>query len=72
MKKTIQIEGMMCPHCEATVKKTLEALPAVSSAEVSHTAGTAVITLSAAVDDALLKQTIEDKGYTVTGIQSND
>lgn len=72
MKKTIQIEGMMCPHCEATVKKTLEALPAVSGAEVSHTTGTAVITLSAAVDDALLKQTIEDKGYTVTGIQSND
>lgn len=72
MKKTIQIEGMMCPHCEATVKKTLEALPAVSGAEVSHTAGTAVITLSAAVDDALLKQTIEDKGYTVTDIQSID
>lgn len=72
MKKTIQIEGMMCPHCEATVRKTLEALPAVSAAEVSHTNGTAVITLSAAVDDALLKQTIEDKGYTVTGIQSNN
>ena len=68
MKKTIQIEGMMCAHCEATVKKALEALPEVTEAEVSHTAGTAVVTLSAPVDDAVLKSTVEAKDYTVTGI----
>ena len=68
MKKTISIEGMMCTHCEATVKKALEALPEVTEAEVSHTAGTAVVTLSAPVDDAVLKSTIEAKDYTVTGI----
>ena len=68
MKKTISIEGMMCPHCEATVKKALEALPEVAEAEVSHTAGTAVVTLSAPVDDAALKAAVEAKDYTVTGI----
>ena len=68
MKKTITIEGMMCGHCEATVKKALEALPEVTEAEVSHTAGTAVVTLSAPVDDAVLKSTVEAKDYTVTGI----
>ena len=68
MKKTIQIEGMMCAHCEAAVKKALEALPEVTEAEVSHTAGTAVVTLSAPVDDAVLKSTVEAKDYTVTGI----
>ena len=68
MKKTISIEGMMCPHCEATVKKALEALPEVTEAEVSHTAGTAVVTLSAPVDDAVLKAAVEAKDYTVTGI----
>ena len=68
MKKTISIEGMMCTHCEATVKKALEALPEVTEAEVSHTAGTAVVTLSAPVDDAVLKRTVEAKDYTVTGI----
>ncbi len=68
MKKTISIEGMMCPHCEATVKKALEALPEVTEAEVSHTAGTAVVTLSAPVDDAALKAAVEAKDYTVTGI----
>ena len=68
MKKTISIEGMMCGHCEATVKKALEALPEVTEAEVSHTAGTAVVTLSAPVDDAVLKRTVEAKDYTVTGI----
>ena len=68
MKKTIQIEGMMCAHCEATVKKALEALPEVTEAEVSHTAGTAVVTLSAPVDDAALKAAVEAKDYTVTGI----
>ena len=68
MKKTIQIEGMMCAHCEATVKKALEALPEVTEAAVSHTAGTAVVTLSAPVDDAVLKSTVEAKDYKVTGI----
>ena len=68
MKKTISIEGMMCGHCEATVKKALEALPEVTGAEVSHTAGTAVVTLSAPVDDAVLKAAVEAKDYTVTGI----
>ena len=68
MKKTISIEGMMCPHCEATVKKALEALPEVAEAVVSHTAGTAVVTLSAPVDDAVLKAAVEAKDYTVTGI----
>ena len=65
MKKTISIEGMMCGHCEARVKKCLEALPGVEKAEVSHVSGTAVLTLSAPVDDALLKKTVEDQGYQV-------
>ena len=64
MKKTISIEGMMCTHCEATVKKALEALPEVTEAVVSHTAGTAVVP----VDDAALKAAVEAKDYTVTGI----
>ena len=68
MKKTISIEGMMCTHCEATVKKALEALPEVTEAAVSHTAGTAVVTLSAPVDDAKLRAAVEAKDYTVTGI----
>ena len=68
MKKTISIEGMMCTHCEATVKKALEALPEVTEAAVSHTAGTAVVTLGAPVDDAALKAAVEAKDYTVTGI----
>ena len=68
MKKTIQIEGMMCAHCEATVKKALEALPEVTEAAVSHTAGTAVVTLSAPVDEAKLRAAVEAKNYTVTGI----
>ena len=69
MKKTICIEGMMCGHCEATVKKALEALPGVEAAEVSHTAGTAVVTLSAGVEDAALTKAVEDKDYKVTGIE---
>lgn len=68
MKKTINIEGMMCCHCEATVKKALEALDGVVSAEVSHEKGTAVVELSADVDNDLLKKTVEDKEYKVTGI----
>ena len=70
MKKTIHIEGMMCAHCEATVKKALEALDGVESAVVSHEAGTAVVTLSHAVDDAALKAAVEAKDYTVTGIDA--
>ena len=69
MKKTIRIEGMMCGHCEATVKKALEALPQVDAAEVSHTAGAAVVTLNADVADDVLTKAVEDKDYKVTGIE---
>lgn len=69
MKKTMKIEGMMCCHCEATVKKALEALDGVISAEVSHENGTAVLELSEDVSDELLKKTVEDKDYKVTGIE---
>ena len=68
MKKTMKIEGMMCGHCEATVKKALEGLDGVASAEVSHEAGTAVVELSADVADDVLKKTVEDKDYKVTVI----
>ena len=70
MTKTIHIEGMMCAHCEATVKKALEALDGVASAAVSHEAGTAVVTLSAPVDDAALTEAVQAKDYTVTGIDA--
>ena len=70
MTKTLKIEGMMCGHCEATVKKALEALDGVASAEVSHEKGTAVVTLTADVADDVLKKTVEDKDYTVTGIEA--
>ncbi|MBR5916304.1 MAG: heavy metal translocating P-type ATPase [Spirochaetia bacterium] len=69
MKKTVKIEGMMCPHCEANVKKTLEALGNVTGAEVSHKAGTAILSLSGDVDDAVIKKAVEDKGYKVISIQ---
>lgn len=69
MKKTMKIEGMMCCHCEATVKKALEALDGVTSAEVSHENGTAVLELSRDVPDDLLKKTVEEKDYKVTGIE---
>lgn len=69
MEKTMKITGMMCGHCEATVKKALEALPGVEEAVVSHEKGTAVVKLSAAVDDAALKKAVEEKDYTVTEIQ---
>ncbi len=69
MTKTMKIEGMMCGHCEATVKKALEALPEVSEAVVSHEAGTAVVSLSGDVSDDILKKTVEDKDYTVVSIQ---
>ena len=69
MKKTLHIEGMMCGHCEARVKKALEALPAVNEAVVSHEAGTAIVTLNAEVSDADLKKAVEDQDYKVTGIE---
>ena len=69
MKKTLHVEGMMCGHCEARVKKALEALPAVDEAVVSHEAGTAIVTLNAEVSDADLKKAVEDQDYKVTGIQ---
>ena len=68
MEKTMKIEGMMCGHCEAAVKKALEAVDGVAAAEVSHTSGTAVVTLSKAVDNAVLKKAVEDKDYKVTDI----
>ena len=68
MTKTVNIEGMMCAHCEANVKKALEALDGIESAVVSHEAGTAVIELSKDVDDDLIKQTIEDKDYKFISI----
>lgn len=68
MKKTLKIEGMMCGHCEARVKKVLEALPEVEQAVVSHQEGTAVVTLNAPVADELLKKTVEDQDYKVISI----
>ena len=69
MQKTMKIEGMMCPHCEAAVKKALEALEGVEAADVSHEAGTAVVSMSAEVADAVLKEAVEAKDYKVTGIE---
>ena len=69
MKKTLHVEGMMCCHCEARVKKALEALSAVDAAVVSHEAGTAIVTLNAEVSDADLKKAVEDQDYKVTGIE---
>ena len=69
MKKTLKVEGMMCGHCEARVKKALEALPEVTEAVVSHEAGTAIVTLNADVSDDVLKKAVEDQDYPVTGIQ---
>ena len=69
MKKTLHVEGMMCGHCEARVKKALEALPAVDEAVVSHEAGTAIVTLNTEVSDADLKKAVEDQDYKVTGIE---
>ncbi len=69
MIKTLKITGMMCSHCEATVKKALEEIPAVESADVSHESGTAHITLKNDVNDKVLKKAVESKGYKVTGIE---
>ncbi len=68
MTKTMKIEGMMCGHCEAAVKKALEAIPTVSEANVSHEAGTAVVTLSADTPDDVLRKAVEDKDYKVISI----
>ena len=69
MTKTMKITGMMCGHCEATVKKTLEAIEGVSCADVSHEKGAAVVTLTGDVSNDALKKAVEDKGYDVTGIE---
>ena len=69
MKKTLEITGMMCGHCEMAVKKALEAVDGVESADVSHEKGTAVVTLSKEVSNDVLKKTVEDKDYTVTSIK---
>ena len=68
MKKTINIEGMMCTHCEATVKKALEAVVGVTAADVSHEKGTAVVSMDAEIADDVLKKAVEDKDYEVLGI----
>ena len=68
MTKTMSIEGMMCVHCEARVKKVLEAIDQVSSAEVSHEKGTAVVTLNSDVDNEVLKKAVEAQDYKVTNI----
>ena len=69
MEKTMKIEGMMCGHCEARVKKALEALPEVQEAAVSHEAGTAVVTLAAEADEAALRKAVEDQDYKVLEIR---
>ncbi|MBQ3666396.1 MAG: heavy metal translocating P-type ATPase [Lachnospiraceae bacterium] len=69
MQKTIKIEGMMCAHCEATVKKALEGLDQVEKADVSHEKGTAIVSLNAELDHDILKKTVEDKDYKVIGIE---
>ena len=71
MKRTIKIEGMMCPHCEARVKKALEALPGVTEAVASHEAGPAVVTLRDPVEDEALKKAVEEQDYTVVGIENS-
>ena len=69
MKKTMKIEGMMCGHCEARVKKALEALDGVESAEVSHEKGTAIVTLKSDVSNDSLKQAVEAQDYKVVSIE---
>ncbi|MDE5863870.1 MAG: cation transporter [Lachnospiraceae bacterium] len=69
MEKTMKIEGMMCGHCEANVKKALEELEGVTEAVVSHEKGTAVVKLSGDIADDLLKKAVEDKDYTVVSVE---
>ena len=68
MKKTLKIEGMMCGHCEARVKKALEAMDGVTSAEVSHEKGSAIVTLANDVPNDVLKKAVEEQDYTVVSI----
>ena len=68
MKKTMEIKGMMCPHCEAAVKKALEAVEGVSGAEVSHEKGTAIVSMDAEVANDVLKAAVEAKDYEVVSI----
>ena len=68
MTKTMKIEGMMCAHCEANVKKALEAIATVDSAEVSHEKGTAIVTLNAETDNDILRKAVEEKEYQVIDI----
>lgn len=70
MKKTMKINGMMCGHCEARVKKALEAVEGVQEAVVSHEAGNAVVTLSSDVADEVLKKAVEDQDYEVVSVES--
>ena len=69
MTKTLKVEGMMCPHCEARVKKALEAIDGVDNAVADHTKGTAVVTLSADVADEVLTKAVEAQDYTVLGVE---
>ena len=69
MEKTLKVEGMMCPHCEAAVKKALEAIDGVSVAEADHVKGTATVTLTKDVPTEVLKKAIEDKDYKVTAVK---
>nr|MCR5685980.1 heavy-metal-associated domain-containing protein [Lachnospiraceae bacterium] len=69
MTKTLKVEGMMCEHCEARVKKALEAVAGVESAVADHNANTAVVTLSTEVSDDVLKKAVEDQDYKVLGIE---
>ena len=69
MEMTVKIEGMMCGHCEANVKKALENLPFVEEAAVSHTEGKAVLKLSGEADEAAIRKAVEDKDYTFVGIE---
>ena len=69
MEKTMEIKGMMCGHCEARVKKTLEAIAGVEEAAVSHEKGTAVVSMETEVADEVLKKAVEDQGYQVENIQ---
>ena len=69
MKKTVFIEGMMCEHCEARVKKTLEGLDGVTAAEVSHEKGTAVLSIEGDLSDDVIKAAVEAQDYKVTGIE---
>ena len=69
MTKTLKVEGMMCPHCEARVKKALEAVPGVAGAVADHNKGTAVVTLSAPVEDEVLRAAVEAQDYQVLGVE---